>query len=126
MNFEPALSYLGSSIHRTPEARLNDALRFFKVSSNLRLARRCTLEKFARYIRHGFLSVQDAQDIILDRLPKLKMRRYNLAKYWISSGFESESAFYFVPLEAIWQKEEEAGKVVENTTLFPLVELGFN
>lgn len=126
MIFEPALSYLGSSIHRTPEARLNDALRFFKVSLNLRIARRSTLEKFARYIRHGFLSVQDAQDIILDRLPKSKMRRYNLAKYWISSGFESESAFYFVPLEVIWQKEEEVGKEVVNITLFPSVELGFN
>lgn len=88
-------SYLGSPIKMTEAARLNDSRAFFRVSVNLSLARRTTLVKFARYIRYGFLSMQDAQDLILGRLPRDKLRAYQLAKFWISYWDFPESFFLF-------------------------------
>ena len=117
MNFFKPLSYLGSPIHKTEEARANDARGFFRVASALGLGRRSTLVKFARYIRFGFLSVRDAQDLLLGRLESKKVARYSLAKYWISSGYETEYWFYFNPKQ-LWHAEEDAEKVVENTTQY--------
>lgn len=118
-NFFKPCSYLGSPIHKTVEARADDARRFFRVSFSLGLGRRTSLIKFARYIRGGFLSVRDAQDLLLGRLPQEKVNRYSLAKYWISSGFVPEEWFNFEP-RSLWSEEKE--KVVASTTLFPLVE----
>lgn len=115
MNFSEPLSYVGTRIYKTESARLNEARRFFRVASSLSLGRKRTLEKFARYIRHGFLSVVDCQDLLLGRLSLDKLRRYQLAKYWISSGFDKESAFYFNPSQ-LWPEKE---KDVESITLFP-------
>lgn len=109
------VSYLRSPIKVTEQARLNDSLAFFRVCSHLGIARQSTRVKFARYIRYGFLSVQDAQDLILGRLPDWKLMRYALAKYWITAGFFPEEWFYFKK-SALWLVEEE--KVV-STTLFP-------
>lgn len=108
------LSYLLSPIHKTEQARVNDARAFFRVSSNLGIARRSTLVKFARYIRFGFLSLSDAQGIILNRLPAEKMHRYQLAKFWISFWNVPEHSFYFNP-SALWPEVEK----VESITLFP-------
>lgn len=114
MNFSEPLSYVGTRIYKTELARLNEARRFFRVATFLSLGRKRTLEKFARYIRYGFLAVADAQDLLLGRLPLEKLRRYQLAKYWISSGFDSESAFYFDPVQ-LWPEKE---KDEESITLF--------
>lgn len=119
MNFFKPCSYLGSPIHKTEEARADDARRFFRVCVSLGLGRRTSLVKFARYIRGGFLSVRDAQDLLLGRLSPEKVNRYSLAKYWIRSGFVPEEWFYFEP-RSLWLEEKE--KLVESTTLFPLVE----
>ena len=112
--YEPC-SYLGSSIFKTESARLNEARRFFLVAENLALGRKSTLQKFARYIRYGVLSVSDAESLLLGRLPVQLLRRYQLFKYWISSGFDKESSFYFNSAQ-LWQKEENP---VESITLFP-------
>lgn len=117
MNFFKPCSYLGSPIHKTEEARANDARGFFRVCDSLGIGRRSTLVKFARYIRFGFLSVRDAQDLLLGRCDPAKTARYSLAKYWISSGFCPEEWFYFNP-KSLWP-EEVAVKEVVNTTLFP-------
>lgn len=109
-------SFLGSPIFKTESARINEARRFFRVAQNLALGRKGTLQKFARYIRYGLLSVSDAEQILLGRLSLEKLRRYQLAKYWISSGFDSEQSFYFNPSQ-LWQKE--VVEKVENITLFP-------
>lgn len=115
MNFSEPLSYVGTRIYKTESARLNESRRFFRVASSLSLGRKRTLEKFARYIRHGFLAVADCQDLLLGRLSQDKLRRYQLAKYWISSGFDEESAFYFNPAQ-LWPEKE---KDVESIILFP-------
>lgn len=117
-NFFKPCSYLGSPIHKTDEARANDARGFFRVASSLGLGRRTSLVKFARYIRFGFLSVRDAQDLLLGRLAPEKTYRYSLAKFWIKAGFVPESWFYFNP-KALWQEAEDVEKVVVNITLFP-------
>lgn len=109
------VSYLRSPIKVTEQARLNDSLAFFRVCSHLGLARKATRVKFARYIRYGFLSVQDAQDLLNGRLSREKLYRYSLAKYLISFRYLPESWFYFNK-SALWQEEE---KKVVNTTLFP-------
>lgn len=110
------VSYLGSPIKVTEEARYKESSRFFRVASNIGLSRRkSTLSKFCRYIRYGFLSVQDAQDLLLGRLPLLKLRRYQLAKYWIRNHFLSENWFYFYP-SMLW-REKDAEAV--NITVFP-------
>lgn len=109
------ISALLSPIHMTDEARVNDARAFFRVSTHLGFARRSTLVKFSRYIRFGLLSPSDAEGIILNRLSPDKMRKYQLIKYWISSGWISESSFYFNPAQ-LWQ-DIPAEK--ENTILFP-------
>lgn len=107
-------SFLGSVVHATEEARFNDSVRFFRVASALGIARRSTLLKFSRYIRYGFLSVQDAQDLIYGRLSREKVYRYSLAKYWIKCGFVEESWFYFKP-SALWRVDVPK---LENITLF--------
>ena len=99
----------------TESARVNDARAFFRVSTNLNLARCSTLKKFSRYIRFGVLSLSDAEGILLNRLSADKLRRYQLLKYWISSGFDVESSFYFNPSQ-VWQDTE---KEVENIIPFP-------
>lgn len=120
LTWNKPLSYLGSPIHKTEEARANDARGFFRVASSLGLGRRTSLVKFARYIRYGFLSVRDAQDLLLGRLDPAKTYLYSLAKYWISSGFVSEDWFYFKS-SALWQEVDAAE--AENTTLFlPVVQ----
>ena len=108
------LSCLLSPIHMTEGARINDARAFFRVSTNLGLARPRTLQKFSRYIRYGILSVSDAEGIILNRLPKDKMYKYQLFKYLVSEGWTTEQSFYFNPSQ-VWQDFEK----VENITLFP-------
>ena len=115
MNFNEPLSYVGTRIYKSESARLGEARRFFRVASSLSLGRKSTLAKFARYIRHGFLAVSDCQDLLLGRMTLDKLRRYQLAKYWISSGFDEESAFYFNPAQ-LWPEKE---KDVESITLFP-------
>ena len=110
------VSYLRSPIKVTEQARLNDSLAFFRVCSHLGIARKSTRVKFARYIRYGFLSVRDAQDLINGRLSREKLYLYSLAKYLIVSWDLPESWFYFNK-SALWQEEEE--KVVASTTLFP-------
>ena len=110
------LSYLRSPIHVTEGARLKESLAFFRVCTNLGIARRATLVKFARYIRFGFLSSKDAQDLILGRLSDWKLMRYALAKYWISAGFVPEEWFYFNP-KALWHEEKDV--VLENIIRFP-------
>lgn len=112
--YEPT-SFLGSPIFKTESARLDEARRFFRVAENLALGRKSTLQKFARYIRFGLLSVLDAESLLLGRLPLDKLRRYQLAKYWISYGFVPESWFYFNPAQ-LWQKEEMDA---ENIIPFP-------
>lgn len=109
------LSCLLSPIHMTEMARVNDARAFFRVSSNLGLARPRTLKKFSRYIRFGVLSVSDAEGIILNRLPVDKMRKYQLIKYLISYGWINEESFYFNPSQ-VWHDIPEK---VESITLFP-------
>lgn len=109
-------SVLGSRIFKTESARLSEALRFFRVAQNLSLCRKGTLSKFARYIRHGFLSLDDAQALLLGRLSVEKLNRYTLVKYYISSGFDDESSFYFKPSQ-LWPKDAE--KVVESIIPFP-------
>lgn len=109
------LSCVGTPIMATESARLNASSRFFRVSSNLSLARKSTLLKFTRYIRFGLLAPQDAQDLILGRLPLRKLRKYQLVKYWISSGFDREHSFYYSPTQ-LWHEKENP---VESITLFP-------
>lgn len=109
------VSYLRSPIKVTEQARLNDSLAFFRVCSYLGIARKSTRVKFARYIRYGFLSVRDAQDLLNGRLSREKLYLYSLAKYLIASWDLPESWFYFKK-SALWHEEDE--KVV-STTLFP-------
>lgn len=112
--FHP-VSYLGTPIYKTETARIGEAVRFFKVAQNLHIGRNYTIMKFARYIRHGLLSCKDAEDLLLGRLDPFKLRRYSLAKYWISSGFASEDMFYFKPSQ-LWPVVVPENQSI---TLFP-------
>lgn len=107
-------SYVGGPIFHTEQARYNSALAWYRTISNLGFPKSDFLVRLARFIRYGVLNADEASAVFYGRIPDKWKRKYLLMVYYIDDGWESENAFYFVPVESLlWQNVAPVVNIIQ-------------